>query len=140
MLKEDCVFCNIIQKQTQAKIVFEDELVIAFLDIDPISEGHTLVIPKNHYDDFLDVDEETLKHVITIAQIVAKKIFIGLKPDGLNVVQNNKEAAGQVIFHYHMHLIPRWSNDGMKMLNIQAAVDKDLFSIMDQTLEKIKDA
>ena len=104
----DCIFCKIVAGQMPAHKVYEDEHTLAFLDILPASRGHTLVIPKEHAVDIYEISPETLAATTIGAQTVAHMLRSKLKPDGLNVFQNNGPAAGQVIFHYHLHLVPRW--------------------------------
>jgi histidine triad (HIT) family protein len=104
----DCIFCKIVAGQTPTYKVYEDEHSLAFLDILPASRGHTLVIPKEHAADIYDISPETLAATTIGAQTAARILRSKLKPDGLNVFQNNGPAAGQVVFHYHLHLVPRW--------------------------------
>lgn len=111
----DCVFCQIIAGEIPAHKVYEDENVLAFLDITPVSRGHTLIVPKVHTTDLLTMSEEQVKAVFLAVQKIAKKIEAVLKPDGFNVGMNNKSGAGQVIFHAHIHLMPRYANDGLKL-------------------------
>ncbi|MEI7604518.1 MAG: HIT family protein [bacterium] len=136
-MREDCIFCSIIEKVIASKIVYEDDLVMAILDIDPVSEAHTLVVPKRHFDDIVSIESEYVERIAEVTQKIAKKIFENIKPDGINILQNNGRAAGQVVMHYHNHIIPRWENDGNKVFNSQPP-EKDLFSMMDETLAKIK--
>jgi len=105
----DCIFCKIGKGEIPSHKIYEDEHTLAFLDLTPINKGHTLVIPKEHYENILDTPKETLKQII----ITVKKIAIALSKDseGINVVQNNKKAAGQVVDHIHFHVMPRYSND-----------------------------
>ena len=109
---DDCLFCKIIKGDIPATKVYEDKQCLAFLDINPINKGHTLVIPKQHCKDIYDVPEETLKSV----SIAAKKVSIAVKKamgcDGVNIGMNNGASAGQVIFHMHFHVMPRFENDG----------------------------
>ncbi len=106
-----CIFCDIANKKIPAFVVYEDEKVMAFLDIKPANVGHTLVIPKKHYNNILDVDEEDLKAMIVVVKKISEAIATILEPDGINVLQNNNPAAGQEIEHIHFHIIPRWEND-----------------------------
>lgn len=107
----DCVFCKIIKGEIPCDKVYEDNQVIAFLDISPVNPGHTLVIPKKHYETIIDVPTKILHKTIDVAQKVAKALVV--TPDGgVNVFQNNKPAAGQLVPHIHFHLIPRHSGDG----------------------------
>jgi histidine triad (HIT) family protein len=107
----DCVFCKIVERKAPAEIIFEDEKVIAFLDIKPIHFGHILVVPKNHCHDFLDIPGEDLHSLINGTRIVTKALVQSLNPDGYNIFSNNGRAAGQSVFHFHMHITPRYFKD-----------------------------
>lgn len=107
----DCIFCKIVAGELPAHKVYEDEATLAFLDILPSSRGHTLVIPKQHASGIDDIRAESLTTTILTTQIVARLLRSKLQPDGLNVIQNNGAAAGQEVFHYHIHLLPRWEGD-----------------------------
>ncbi|MGQ9601210.1 MAG: HIT family protein [Candidatus Bipolaricaulia bacterium] len=111
----DCPFCRIVSHEAPAHIIYEDERTIAFLDINPVSRGHTLVIPKGHYHDLFELPSEELQAVTRAAQRVARAIKAGLGAEGLNLLQSNGSAAGQVVFHFHLHLIPRYSGDGLRL-------------------------
>ena len=103
---ENCIFCKIVNKEIPAKVIYEDDLVMAYLDISPISAGHTLIIPKEHFTDLDDIKEETLNHIMKTAKDLKKRIEERLKPDGLQLVQNNGNL--QEVKHYHLHLIPNY--------------------------------
>ena len=107
----DCIFCKIVNGEIPCKKVYEDDLVLAFLDLSPHTNGHTLIIPKEHYSNILDMNSELFKHI----QEVAIKIFNlykeKLNVDGMTLVQNNEY--GQEIKHYHLHLVPRYKKDGL---------------------------
>lgn len=108
----ECTFCKIVNKEESASIVFEDDKSLAFLDIYPITEGHTLVIPKKHFISLDDCDEETAKHLIVIVKKLNGVVCKSVRCEGiLNEVMNG-EASGQEIFHLHIHIIPRNKNDG----------------------------
>jgi histidine triad (HIT) family protein len=107
----DCIFCEIASKDSEAEIVFENEKFIAFLDINPINYGHTLIIPKVHYDNFLTVPPDELTEMTKLAQYLAGSIKRALKSDGFNIISNNGLSAGQSVFHFHYHIIPRYDND-----------------------------
>lgn len=111
----DCLFCKIASGEIPANILYEDGDVVAFLDIRPVNPGHTLVIPKQHAHDIFDIRPEAYAAVSKTAQKMAHAISKALSPDGVNIHMNNKPAAGQVIFHAHVHVIPRFENDGYKM-------------------------
>ena len=110
----DCLFCKIANKEIKSDIVYEDDDIIAFLDINPVHPGHTLVVPKKHSETIFDTDEETLKKIIAVVKKVAHAIKEATNCDGLNVVQNNYRAGHQVIGHIHFHVIPRYEGDGLK--------------------------
>ncbi|MAH42294.1 HIT family protein [archaeon] len=109
--EEDCLFCKIVRGDIPSKKVYEDSETLAILDINPASEGHVLVMPKKHSETLFEVDKEDLKAAISTVQKVSMKIKETLNPDGLNVVQNNGEQAGQVIAHTHFHVVPRYKDD-----------------------------
>jgi len=110
----DCIFCKIINGEIPADKVFENNNVVAFLDIRPISPGHTLIIPKKHVESLFEVDEETLKEIMLAAQKVAKGIVGVLGLQGFNFTQNHGAVAGQIVPHLHWHIIPRKENDGLQ--------------------------
>ncbi len=102
----NCVFCKIVRRQIPADIVHEDDLTLSFMDINPANEGHTLVVAKAHFENLLDIEESTLAAVAVTSQRIARAIQQMLQPDGMRVSQFNGAAAGQTVFHYHLHLIP----------------------------------
>jgi histidine triad (HIT) family protein len=117
----DCIFCDIINGNATGEILYEDERIISFLDIRPVNYGHTLVIPKAHYENFLLVPEEELAKLINITQKISSAIIKSLKPDGFNVITNNGAAAGQSIYHFHFHIIPRYKEDAFNFkLNLKS--------------------
>lgn len=108
----DCLFCNIISGTIPCTKVYEDDTVLAFLDINPVNIGHTLVIPKAHHMNVYETPDETLAHVMTIVKKLSISIKKALNADGINIEMNNDPVAGQIIFHTHIHIIPRFSGDG----------------------------
>ena len=108
----DCVFCKLRDGQIPSMKIFEDDMTIAFMDINPINSGHCLVITKAHAANLFEAEVEDLQAAIATAQRVARAIREALEPDGLNMLQANGVAAFQSVLHYHLHLIPRWTNDG----------------------------
>lgn len=106
--RPDCIFCKIVRQEAPAHVVCEDTRVLVFMDIFPVADGHTLIIPKTHCDDLFDSDPEDLRAVMDVSRRVAHAIDRALTPDGLGVYQLNRAPAGQTVFHYHMHLIPRY--------------------------------
>ncbi|MFX1258999.1 MAG: HIT family protein [Promethearchaeota archaeon] len=115
---KDCIFCQIVKKRIPSKIIFENERFLAFLDIFPISKGHTIVIPKNHHKNIEDIPEEELSGLFKIVKKLATLIHKQIKIDGYNILQNNFKAAGQVINHFHVHIIPRNETDQKFKLKI----------------------
>ncbi|MBY9002919.1 MAG: HIT family protein [Candidatus Lokiarchaeota archaeon] len=111
MSEESCIFCQIISKIIPSNIVYEDELSLAFLDIFPVSKGHTIVIPKKHYQNIEEISDDTLAHLIIIVKQLSILIRDKLNVEGYNILQNNFPAAGQAINHCHFHIIPRTVDD-----------------------------
>lgn len=110
---DDCVFCLIERGDAPASIVYEDELVLAFLDIRPVNDGHTLVIPRRHDVTLADLEEDTAARMFSVARRVAAALRASpLRCEGVNLAVADGEAAGQEVFHSHLHVIPRWSGDG----------------------------
>ncbi|WP_332694288.1 HIT family protein [Halalkalibacter lacteus] len=105
---QNCIFCKIIKGEIPASKVYEDEHALAFLDISQVTKGHTLVIPKSHHQDLFDLPEDRSKHIFSVIPKIAKGIKQAYQAKGLNIVNNNGEIAGQTVFHYHVHLIPRY--------------------------------
>lgn len=106
-MKNDCVFCAIAAGEIPSFKIYEDDFVLAFLDINPFSEGHTLVIPKEHYKGLLDVPSDVLAVLLERVQKVSSHIAKALACDGFNILQNNGAAAGQTVNHIHFHIVPR---------------------------------
>ncbi len=107
----DSIFIKIINREVPATIVYEDELVVAFLDASPVHPGHTLVVPKEPFVNMFDGDPETLAHMVKVAQRLAQALQVVVKADGINLHMNNGAAAGQEVFHAHMHVVPRYEGD-----------------------------
>lgn len=107
-----CVFCEDVIKGRNAAFVFEDDTTIAFMDYAPVEEGHILVIPKRHYENVMDIDEENYTHVHLTAKKISPALLSALHAEGLNIGQNNGTCANQIVPHYHLHLIPRWCTEG----------------------------
>jgi histidine triad (HIT) family protein len=111
--EESCVFCRIVRGQAPASIIYEDDAVMAFLDIRPLYTGHTLVIPKQHYVDIFDIPDTLLSQVYIVAKHISPAIKAATQADGISIIQQNGKAAGQDIFHLHVHVVPRF--EGQKM-------------------------
>lgn len=113
--KESCLFCKIARGEIPSYKVYEDNLVIAFLDISPASRGHTLVVPKEHFSDFTTCPKDILDHCFEVAQVVAQAQIRQLDATGVNILSNVGESAGQTVRHFHIHVIPRYADDGLKL-------------------------
>jgi len=136
--EESCVFCKIVRRELPASVIYEDEEVMAFLDIRPLAIGHALVIPKGHYVDIFDIPEKLLTQI----QIVTKKISIPIKKateaDGISIIQQNGKAAGQDIFHLHVHVVPRFEAQKMPRFGeLKEAKRAKLDEIADKIKEKL---
>jgi histidine triad (HIT) family protein len=114
-MEQECIFCKMVSKQIPVALVYEDEKTLAFLDINPIAKGHTLVITKNHYDNFLLVPEEELKGLIETIHKVSVAIVRATGAEGFNVLNNTGEVSGAVIGHVHFHVVPRLKDDGVPL-------------------------
>ncbi len=111
-MSEDCIFCAIIRKEAPASFVYEDDQVVAFLSNRPVNEGHTLVVPKKHYENIYEIPEEEIAYLFKIVKRVAVAVRDAMTAEGIRVVQNNGWAAGQVVFHFHVHVIPIKLHEG----------------------------
>ncbi|HEX9585836.1 MAG TPA: HIT family protein [Gammaproteobacteria bacterium] len=113
--KEDCIFCKIIAGEIPSFKLYEDDATLAFMDINPASDGHALVIPKEHAKDVHVVSEQAIANTVITAKKIASAVEKTVVPGGINLVQCNGEAAGQSVFHFHMHVLPRRDGDQLKM-------------------------
>jgi histidine triad (HIT) family protein len=132
---QDCLFCKIASGEIPSKKIYENDHVVAFLDINPSAPGHTLVVPKRHYNNILDVDEKTLVHLIDGVQTVAKRMSEKLGSD-ITVLQNNGRTSGQIVFHIHFHIIPRTEGDGIHFVHHRIQVSEQELDEMKNKLEK----
>ena len=134
-MAENCIFCKIARKETEASIVYEDADVLAFMDIRPVSEGHTLIIPKRHYVDIFDIPEKLLESTHKVTKKIAIAVKKATKADGISIVQQNGKAAGQEIFHLHVHVIPRFEGKKMPRFEELGLADRET---LDKAAVKIK--
>lgn len=134
---DDCIFCKIISGEIPAVRIYEDEHSLAFLDANPNNHGHTLVVPKVHAKNILDISEEALTRMMPAVKKVSKAVFEGMGAAGLNITMNNERPAGQVVFHLHIHIIPRFEDDGLKVWTRKKPYKE---GEMEQVAEKIKHA
>ena len=131
MKKDDCIFCKLANGVIPTNSLYEDDVVKVIFDAGPASSGHVLILPKEHFDNVYALDDDTAAHVFQVAVKVAKALKEGLNLEGLNIVQNNGEIAGQTIFHFHMHIIPRYKGDTVN-------VGWKPGEVTDEEIEKIK--
>ncbi|MDO8209149.1 HIT family protein [Conexibacter sp. CPCC 206217] len=122
---DDCIFCRIVAGELPARIVRRDERTIAFMDIAPATYGHTLVIPRNHSRDLLEIAPEDLHAVASAAQSIAARASERLGADGVNLINSCGSAAWQTVFHFHMHVIPRYADDPLRLPWVPAQGDPD---------------
>ena len=109
-LDEKCIFCKIIKGDIPCAKIFENSKVFAFLDIAPANKGHALIVTKNHYETLLDIPDEELNDLMLGAKKIARAMSSALASEGYNILMNNRKVAGQLVFHAHLHIIPRFTN------------------------------
>ncbi len=112
MKDDNCIFCKIANGEIPSKTIYEDDDFRVILDLGPATRGHALILPKNHYANLFELPEDVAAAAIKVAKKVGAQMKERLHCDGLNIVQNNGECAGQTVFHFHMHIIPRYEHDG----------------------------
>lgn len=115
MVKDDCIFCKIANGEIPSKTLYEDDTFRVILDLAPATKGHALILPKSHAANIYELSDDLASKVLVLAKKMALKMTDALQCDGFNLMQNNGEVAGQTIYHFHMHLIPRYVNDGKKI-------------------------
>ena len=137
MKKDDCIFCKIAAGEIPSRKIYEDKDLIAIMDLNPTSKGHSLIIPKEHCTNIYDIDEEIAAKVMKTAKKLATKMTVALNCDGFNLLQNNGETAGQTMFHFHMHLIPRYKDADNNMLKFTSVSfsDEEMDAIRDQIIK-----
>jgi len=112
---DDCIFCKIVNGDIPSYKLYETDETLCFLDIHPVAKGHALIIPKKHSHNIFDIEPEDWAHVTETVRVVAIALEQALEADGVNLMMNNREHAGQVVFHPHVHLIPRFKGDGLTL-------------------------
>lgn len=135
MKDKDCIFCKIAAGEIPSATLYEDDDFRVILDLGPASKGHALILPKEHYRNLYDIDEETLGRAALLAKKMVTKLTDVLGCDGYNVVQNNEPCAGQTVFHFHMHLIPRYEGDNV---GLGWPVGELTDEVKNEILEKMK--
>lgn len=139
-MKEKDVFCKIIDGEIPSYKIYEDDDVLAFLDISQVSKGHTLVVSKKHYDNFLTIPHEEMHKVMDVAQRIGQVSIKFLGATGVNILTNCYESAGQSVMHFHVHVIPRYSDEKNKVIEFKSNHDEELNlpSIAEQIKDNIK--
>lgn len=134
MTDQNCIFCKIAAGEIPSATIYENEEFRVILDVGPAARGHMLILPKEHYADITELSEELTAKAFVLAKKMAVKLEAALGCDGINVLQNNHEAAGQTVFHFHIHLIPRWKKDkvsiGWKPGKLSEADREELLSLL----------
>lgn len=115
MKKQDCIFCKIISGEIPSATIYENSKFKVIMDIAPANKGHVLILPKEHFDNIYDIDTATAGQLFELAALVARTLKSVLDCDGMNILQNNGTVAGQTVFHFHMHIIPRYEGDTVNM-------------------------
>jgi histidine triad (HIT) family protein len=132
---EECIFCKIIKGEIPCYRVFENEKVLAFLDINPVIEGHTLIIPKKHCKDIFEIEEEYLFEVAKAAKEISSRMEKSIGAEGIDIFQANRIQGEQTVFHYHMHIIPRREGDG---ISFSSEMMRNVKKISPNRFEKIR--
>ncbi len=133
---KDCIFCKIAGGEIPSATLYEDERFRVILDLGPASKGHALILPKQHFANLYEIEEETLASAMLLAKKMAAAITKALGCDGFNIVQNNGTSAGQTVFHFHVHLIPRYENDDVGLGWKPGELTDD---VRDEILAKVKE-
>lgn len=137
MRDENCIFCKIANGEIPSATLYEDEDFRVILDLGPASKGHALILPKEHYKDLYEIDDEVAAKALVLAKKMITKMTKVLGCKGYNIVQNNGELAGQTVFHFHMHLIPRYENDNVGLgWNVGTLTDEDKSEILSKLSEQ----
>ena len=135
---KDCIFCKIIARVIPGHIVYEDEHVLAFLDISQATEGHTLIIPKIHRNDIFEMESSAMEQVFSVVPKIARALKETYGCSGINIVSNNGKSAGQTVLHYHVHLIPRYGDDkfGIRFVNNMEDYDAEKLTALKDKVKK----
>jgi histidine triad (HIT) family protein len=115
MMNDDCIFCKLANGVIPVEGLYEDDVVKVILDASPAALGHALILPKSHAENVYRLDDEVVAHVAKVAKKIAWALKLAVGADGINVLQNNEEAAGQTVMHYHVHVIPRYNGDSVNV-------------------------
>jgi len=132
---ENCIFCKIVSGEIPCYKVFENDKILAFLDVNPATLGHVLVIPKKHFPNIFEIENDYLQELILVAKDIAIKMKMDFGAEGVSLFQSNGEAAEQTVFHFHLHLLPRMINDE---INFSEVLLKNVKKLDDERFEKIR--
>jgi histidine triad (HIT) family protein len=124
-MAEDCLFCGIVAGDVPGQVVDSDEHTVAFMDINPATRGHALVVARRHSADLMEVSDEDLAYTMLAARRLARRIRDTLEPDGFNILNSCGSAAWQTVFHFHLHVIPRYADDPLKLPWVPGPGDAD---------------
>ena len=136
MRDDNCIFCKIANGEIPSATLYEDEEFRVILDLGPASKGHALILPKEHYRNLYDIDEEVVAKAMILAKKMVNKLTKVLDCDGYNIVQNNEECAGQSVFHFHMHLVPRFIKDTVTVTWVPGQSDNEELDRLSKALRK----
>ena len=136
MKDNDCIFCKIANGEIPSRTLYEDEDFRVIMDLAPATKGHSLILPKEHYKNIYEIADDTASKVLPLAKKMAALMTEKLGADGFNIVQNNNEVAGQTVFHFHVHLIPRYNDDNQSLvMKPQEMTDAQLDVIKEQIIK-----
>lgn len=132
----DCLFCKIVHGEIPCTKVYEDEETLAFFSISPNNQGHTLVVPKKHFRNLMDMDESNVSSLALAVQKITRGVYKGVKAEGVNIIMNNEAPAGQAVFHAHVHVIPRFKDDGLHSWDKQTSYQEGEVEDIAQKIKK----
>ena len=135
MKDDNCIFCKIANGEIPSKTIYEDDDFRVILDLGPATKGHALILPKEHSANLFELPEETAGKAMKLAKKLGEQMVTNLKADGLNIVQNNGETAGQTVKHFHLHLIPRYKDDGQNILWKPGEVSADELELIKEQIK-----
>lgn len=131
-VKEECIFCKLANGEIPTNAIYEDEDFKVIMDANPASKGHCIILPKTHAANLLELPEEYCEKLLPVAKKCCKVLMEVLRCDGINVLQNNGEVAGQTVFHLHVHLIPRYKGDGVKIKWVENKDETDIEALAEK--------
>ena len=134
MRDDNCIFCKLANGVFPTNTIYEDEEFRVILDLEPAAKGHALILPKEHYKNLYELPDDTAGKVMKLAKKMAIRMTEKLGADGFNLVQNNNEIAGQTVFHFHLHLIPRYNDDGQKINWVKGAPSAEELTAIKETI------